>query len=89
MKKKFIFVCQMEESGVVFAGRQGDVDAELKEFEDDNKDVPFSVIGKIEEPSFGLTIGFSEHLIEWYDKKEPPAKEVRDQAVLSIIELIR
>lgn len=89
MKKKYIFVCQMEESAEIFVGRQGDVENEIRNYETLELDLPFSTIGRIEEPSYGLTMGFSERLIEWYDKDKMPEKNVIDMAVLKIIELIR
>lgn len=79
----------MEETGEIFAGRKEDVELEIRTFEEKGKDLPFSVIGKIEEPPFGLQLGFNERLIQWYDTKAVPETETIDRAVLAIIELIR
>jgi hypothetical protein len=89
MKKRYIFVCQMEESGEIFVGRQGDVDNEIRNYEVLEQDLPFTTIGRIEEPQFGLPLGFSDRLIEWYNKETVPEKKVIDAAVLKIIELLR
>lgn len=89
MEKKYIFVCQMEESGQIFAGRKEDVDNEIRNFEEKEEDLPFTVIGKIEEPSFGLPLGFSERLIDWYDKEKMPDRDTIDAGVLAIVEIIR
>lgn len=90
MEKRYIFVCQStDESEEVFAGRKDDVETEIRSFEEHNKELTFTVIGRIEEPAFGLPLGFSESLITWYDKKALPSKRVIDQAVLAIIQLIR
>lgn len=89
MKKKYIFVLQMEDSGEVFAGRQHDVENEIRNYEAADQDLPFTTIGRIEEPPHGLPIGFSEHLIEWYDKTDKPSRETIYKAVLKIIELLR
>jgi hypothetical protein len=88
MKKKYIFVLESED-GDIFVGRQADVDNEIRNYEQKGEDIPFTTIGKIEEPSFGLSIGFSEKLIEWYDKKQVPDVEIVNKAVLAIIQLIR
>jgi len=79
----------MEDTDDLFAGRQKDVDAEIRNSEDSENDLPFTVIGKIEEPSFGLPLSFNEHLIQWYDPKLVPDKSMIDRAVLAIVELIR
>lgn len=89
MKKKYIFVCQMEEAGEIFVGRQGDVENEIRNYEAREEDLPFTTIGRIEEPQFGLPMGFSDNLIEWYNKEAMPEKRIIDTAVLKIIELLR
>lgn len=88
MEKKFIFVAQLLETEELFAGRKVDIDGLIRQYEADG-DLPFTTIAKIQEPPGGLPIGFNSQLIEWYDKKLILTKELLDEAVLAIIELIR
>lgn len=89
MEKKFIFVLQMEESGEIFIGRKGDIDAEIRNYENSGKELPWTTIGKIEEPPYGLPIGFEPELIQWFDKKAKPEQQIINQTVLAIIQFIR
>jgi hypothetical protein len=88
MKKSSIFVCQMEETGEIFAGRQNDVEQEIRTYEDLDQDLPFTTIGKIDEPPSGLPIGFDAGLIEWFDKNKMPDRSTIDKAVLKIVGLL-
>jgi hypothetical protein len=84
-KNSYIFICNIPQHHQYFAGRKEDIDRLITQFEQDNEDLPFTTIAKVKEPPQGLPLGFPENLIEWYDKKGLPEREVIDAAVLGVV----
>lgn len=89
-KFSYIFIIQNEDTDELFAGRQIDIDSAIKEYEVNNEDLDFSVIGKIKEPIPGkpLSMDFDEKQIEWYDKQEKSPEFIK-KAVNAITQLLR
>ena len=86
-KEKYIFICEITERNEYFAGRQSDIDKLITRFEEnvDEKDLPFTTIGRVKEPHTGLQMGFPEQVIDWYDKEKMPDRQTIDRSVLAII----
>jgi hypothetical protein len=89
IKKSFIFIVR-DVDGNLQAGRQADIDNAIKECEDNDIDLDFTVIGKIAEPGglAKLPLDFDENLIEWYVQEDRDAKFMKE-AVNAITKLIR
>jgi hypothetical protein len=90
-KQKYIFICEIPEKKQYFAGRQWDIDQLISQFEENvtERDLPFTVVGKIKEPPQGLPMGFSDRLIEWYNKEKMPDKRTIDLGVMAILQFIQ
>ena len=89
-KANYIFICTIPQHHQYFAGHKEDIDALITRFEEEPEtDLPFTTIAKIKEPPQGLPLGFPENLIEWYDKKGLPEREVIDGAVMGVLTFLQ
>lgn len=88
--KSYIFIIENEEIDNLSAGRQIDIDNEIKYSEENNQDLDFKVIGRILEPNGprSLKLDFDEKLIEWFDGEERDTIFIK-KAILAITNIIR
>ena len=83
-KPKFLFICKTDDE-FIRIGTQEEIDGEIKHCEDNNIDLFFKVIAKINQT--GLTVDFPPSLITWYEEGEQPDPLIK-KVVLAIINYI-
>lgn len=84
IKNSYIFILQ-DDDGNISVGRKADIENEIQEAENDDREIDFKTIGRIQEP---LTVDFPAHKIEWYDKEDKDQKII-DRAIMTIINFIK
>ena len=65
MSKKCIFVVKDDSVGILALYRE-EIEAEIRTFEAEDRDLDFETIGKLTFPESGPTINFNSDQIEWY-----------------------
>lgn len=85
VKKNYIFVCQNDDSGELFAGNQKEIECEINMSEENNQELDFKVIGRIQKPR---SLDFPENAIDWYDQ-EPKDAAFVEKAVFAIIKTLK
>jgi len=86
-EKNYIFVVELD-SGDIIAARKDEIIAEVKRFEKMDEELNFKTIGRIFEPPQGLTPDINSMNIEWYEKDRVIDKQLIDNAVIAIVNLL-